>query len=110
MRWERKGVSIPEISPAADQLASKISGPLQSIAREYEPEFVAHAGNLMARGATRVVYPVIVREVPTGAKILCHKALDEMAGMSLADLASMVIQHAQASGVRAHQSYYDHLY
>lgn len=99
---------LPEVSPVAERLAARISGPLQALARQYEPEFVQHAGALPARVATRVVYPVVVREVPVATKIGCHKLLDEFAGMSISDLASMVIQHAQASGVRAHQSYYDH--
>jgi hypothetical protein len=99
---------LPDVSPIAERLAARITGPLQSIARQYEPDFVQHAGGLLARGATKVVYPVVVREIPVATKIGCHKLLDELATMPMGDLASMVIQHAQATGVRAHQSFYDH--
>lgn len=99
---------LPDVSPVAEQLAGRISGPLQELARQNESEFVANAGALPARLATRAVYPVVVREIPTATKIGCHKLLDVLAGMSMADVAGAIVQHAQATGLRCHPSFQEY--
>lgn len=91
-------VSAPPISPTARKLAGKISPRLKELAEEYEPDFVRNAGGLVARSACRVVYPHVVKEIPTACEAGVNDLLDHLGGMTIREVATELAEHARFKG------------
>jgi hypothetical protein len=95
---------MPKTSPAAKQIAAKLAPKIQSVAREYEDTFVGHAGGPVTRLAARTMYPVLVREVPTGVEVGAHELLNYLSGLSLPQLIAHFSDHATFTGHALHPS------
>lgn len=96
-----------DISPTADALgvllAPKVRLGVDAIYTDIQAE-----ANRLERFAARQAYPLVVAKVPTGSKLVCHHALTEFGGMSLGDIAAMLVNHAKETGTLAHPSVVQH--
>lgn len=100
-RWIVQG---PPISPTAQKLAGKIAPRLTELAETYEPQFIRNAGGLVARSACRIVYPHVVKEIPTACEAGVNDLLDHFGTLSLGELARDLAAHAAFRGHDIHPS------
>lgn len=89
------------ISDVARKLAAAISPILQSYLELRKGDILAAAG-LILRPAIKLAFPVALRQIPAVTEAGTNALLDKFADMSIGDLASKLVQHAEQTGRKAH--------
>lgn len=94
-------MTTPPVSPTADRLGDLIA-PKVRLGVDAMYADIQSEGNLIERLVAHKAYPIVVRKIPQGSKVVCHHALTSMGKMTISDLASMLVEHAKASGEAVH--------
>lgn len=100
----RRASAPIQVSPVAAKIAAKFSPALKALAVDHQDEVVASAGNMLYRYAASKIYPVAVEAIPRATEIGCDRALSYLDSMPMSQVASLMIEHAKASGSPVHYS------